>query len=85
MSNIIEVSALEQYKKDSIEYAIMVNRIRSIVDVRDGLKTIHRRILTGMYYDIPASRTRYVKSAEIVGAVMGNYHPKQPLGCVIVI
>jgi DNA gyrase subunit A len=76
MSEIIEVSALEQYKKDSIEYAIMVNRVRMIPDVRDGLKTIHRRIETAMYFDNPRTHTGHVKSAKIVGDVMGKYHPK---------
>lgn len=75
MSKIIDVSALEQYKKDSIEYAIMVNRVRAIADVRDGLKTIHRRIITAMYYDSPAAKTTHVKSSKIVGDTMGNYHP----------
>ena len=75
MGQIIEVNASDQYKKDSIEYAIAVNRVRAIADIRDGLKTIARRIITAMIYDDSASLTRFVKSATIVGSTMGKYHP----------
>ena len=72
---IVDVQIEKEVKKSFIEYAMSVIMSRAIPDVRDGLKPVHRRILHYMYeerltYDKP---TR--KSAFIVGAVLGRYHP----------
>lgn len=48
---------------------------RALPDARDGLKPVHRRILYAMQNDEAKSRTDFVKSARIVGAVIGRYHP----------
>jgi DNA gyrase subunit A len=48
---------------------------RALPDVRDGLKPVHRRILYAMYEAGLTPDKKYVKSARIVGEVMGKYHP----------
>jgi DNA gyrase subunit A len=48
---------------------------RALPDVRDGLKPVHRRILYSMNMNNNRSGSKYVKSALIVGDVMGKYHP----------
>ena len=48
---------------------------RALPDVRDGLKPVHRRILTAMN-DLNLTQGRpYRKSAKVTGDVNGNYHP----------
>src|SRR5690606_6934173 len=48
---------------------------RALPDVRDGLKPVHRRIIYAMHEEGRTSEKKYVKSANIVGDVMGRYHP----------
>src|SRR6218665_2503200 len=48
---------------------------RALPDVRDGLKPVHRRVLYGMYGLGVFSNRKYLKSARIVGDVLGKYHP----------
>ncbi len=48
---------------------------RALPDVRDGLKPVHRRVLFVMDKNNNAYNRPYKKSATIVGAVMGDYHP----------
>ena len=48
---------------------------RALPDVRDGLKPVHRRILYAMYEHGFTPEKKYVKSARVVGDVMGKYHP----------
>jgi len=48
---------------------------RALPDVRDGLKPVHRRILWAMDQRAWRSDRPYVKSAKIVGEVIGNFHP----------
>jgi DNA gyrase subunit A len=48
---------------------------RALPDVRDGLKPVHRRILYAMQVNGNTPDKPYKKSANIVGAVMGNFHP----------
>ena len=71
---IIDKNVAEQYKHDYIVYAKEVNRRRSMADARDGLKLVHRRILHAMNKDLPCG-SKAVKTAKVVGEVMGNYHP----------
>ncbi|MDB5651836.1 MAG: gyrase, subunit, partial [Hyphomicrobiales bacterium] len=56
-------------------YAMHVIVSRALPDVRDGLKPVHRRILYSMYENGHTPDKSYVKSARIVGDVMGKYHP----------
>jgi len=68
-------SSLEHEMRTSfLDYAMSVIVDRALPDVRDGCKPVHRRILYVMNDVAPATRAT-VKSARIVGDVMGKYHP----------
>ena len=56
-------------------YALSTITARSLPDLRDGLKPVHRRILWGMRLLKLDPATAYKKSARVVGDVMGKYHP----------
>jgi DNA gyrase subunit A len=58
-----------------LDYAMSVIVGRALPDVRDGLKPVHRRVLYGMHENGLQPNRPYKKSANVVGAVMGNYHP----------
>src|SRR3954470_18965080 len=65
----------EEMKISYLRYSMSVIVARALPDVRDGLKPVHRRILYGMENINLASDKPYKKSANIVGEVMGKYHP----------
>jgi DNA gyrase subunit A len=72
---VIPIDIEKEVKKSFLEYSMSVIVSRALPDVRDGLKPVHRRILyalheQGMTHDKP-----HKKSANIVGEVMGKYHP----------
>src|SRR5215470_5825156 len=72
----IEQRELEQEMRSSfLDYAMSVIVSRALPDVRDGLKPVHRRVLYSMWANGNRPGRPYVKSANIVGYVMGNYHP----------
>jgi DNA gyrase subunit A len=56
-------------------YGLSVVTDRALPDARDGLKPVHRRILAGMHNARYFSNRSTVKSAEVVGLILGNYHP----------
>src|SRR2546426_4332850 len=56
-------------------YGLSVVTDRALPDARDGLKPVHRRILSGMREARYLSSRPTVKSAEVVGLILGNYHP----------
>jgi DNA gyrase subunit A len=58
-----------------LEYAYSVIHSRALPDARDGLKPVHRRILWSMHEQGHRPDRPYVKSARVVGDVMGRYHP----------
>ena len=58
-----------------LSYAMSVIVSRALPDVRDGLKPVHRRILFSMNEQGHTPDRPYVKSARVVGDVMGKYHP----------
>ncbi|MGA1342785.1 MAG: DNA gyrase subunit A, partial [Hyphomonas sp.] len=62
-------------KSSYLDYAMSVIVSRALPDVRDGLKPVHRRILYAMNENGNTPDKPYKKSANIVGSVMGNYHP----------
>ncbi|MFC2248978.1 DNA gyrase subunit A [Labrys portucalensis] len=62
-------------RRSYLDYAMSVIVSRALPDVRDGLKPVHRRIVHSMYENNHTPDRKYVKSANIVGAVMGQYHP----------
>src|SRR5947209_4641209 len=72
----IESRELEQEMRSSfLDYAMSVIVSRALPDVRDGLKPVHRRVLYSMWTNGNRPGRPYVKSANIVGYVMGNHHP----------
>ena len=66
---------LNELSTNFIEYAVAVNTDRAIPDATSGLKPVHRRILWGAYEKGYTFSKPHVKSAKIVGDVMGTYHP----------
>ncbi|MGE0854578.1 MAG: DNA gyrase subunit A, partial [Hyphomicrobiaceae bacterium] len=74
-SDIRPVSITEEMKRSYLEYAMSVIVSRALPDVRDGMKPVHRRILYGMSQLGLEWNKKYVKSAKVVGEVMGNFHP----------
>jgi DNA gyrase subunit A len=58
-----------------LSYAMSVIIARALPDVRDGLKPVHRRILYVMNLKGLRHTSKYTKSAQVVGDVMGGYHP----------
>lgn len=74
MEKIREENALNQYKSDMQTYGIGVIYGRMCPDYKDGLKLVQRRILYGMYEYTDADK-RKIKSANVVGQVMGHLHP----------
>lgn len=72
----IEHQALEKVMEDSFfKYSMSVIIDRALPDVRDGLKPVHRRILYSMEANGWRSSGKFVKSARVVGDVIGKYHP----------
>ncbi len=75
-SRSVELRSVEDVMEDSyLRYSMSVIIDRALPDVRDGLKPVHRRILYSMNEDGLRSGARHRKSANVVGAVMGKYHP----------
>lgn len=72
---IIPVNLEDEMKQSYLAYSMSVIVGRALPDVRDGLKPVHRRVLYGMYEAGNDWNKPYVKSARIVGEVMGKYHP----------
>ena len=58
-----------------LNYALSVITSRALPDVRDGLKPVHRRIIYSMWLNGPRPDAKHRKCANVVGAVMGDYHP----------
>lgn len=72
----IEELTVENVMEDSfLRYSMSVIIDRALPDVRDGLKPVHRRILYAMHKNGWRAPHATVKSARIVGEVMGKYHP----------
>ena len=77
MAQPIETVSIAQEARDRfLRYAMSVVTGRALPDVRDGLKPVQRRILYTMYQDLNLTFDRKAaKCAQIVGKVMGDYHP----------
>ncbi|HEX6462330.1 MAG TPA: DNA gyrase subunit A [Candidatus Saccharimonadales bacterium] len=72
----LEHRTLENVMEDSFfRYSMSVIIDRALPDVRDGLKPVHRRILYTMNRDGLRAGAKHRKSATVVGAVMGDFHP----------
>jgi DNA gyrase subunit A len=75
-SRMVELRKVEDVMEDSyLRYSMSVIVARALPDVRDGLKPVHRRILYVMDKMGIRATGKTVKSAQIVGEVMGKYHP----------
>ena len=74
-TDIRPVSITEEMKRSYLDYAMSVIVARALPDARDGLKPVHRRILYSMHENGHTPDKKYVKSARVVGDVMGKYHP----------
>ena len=72
---IIEVDINKEMQKSFLDYSMSVIVSRALPDVRDGLKPVHRRILYTMYEKGLTPEKPYRKCADIVGNVLGSYHP----------
>ena len=75
MDDLREVSIEQEMSASFMDYAMSVIIARALPDVRDGLKPVHRRILTTLN-DLGLAHNRpFRKCAKIAGDVSGNYHP----------
>jgi len=72
---VAPISIEEELQRSYLSYAMSVIVARALPDARDGLKPVHRRILFSMNEQGHSSDRSYVKSARVVGDVMGKYHP----------
>lgn len=72
---MITRSVEEEMETSYLQYSMSVIVARALPDVRDGLKPVHRRILYVMDKTGLKSTGKHTKSAQIVGEVMGKYHP----------
>ena len=66
---------VEEMKESYLDYAMSVIVARALPDVRDGLKPVHRRVLFAMHEMGLSHQAKTKKSANVVGEVMGKYHP----------
>jgi DNA gyrase subunit A len=76
LPEVIQTVDIEkELRKSYLDYAMSVIVGRALPDVRDGLKPVHRRCLYAMRELGTLHNRPYVKSARIVGDVIGKYHP----------
>lgn len=68
-------SIVSEMESCYLDYAMSVIVMRALPDIRDGFKPVHRRILYAMYEEGVRATGKHRKSAQIVGAVLGRYHP----------
>ncbi len=73
--NIVETPLNEEMSKSCLEYAYSVIYARALPDARDGLKPVQRRIIYQMGQMSLNPDRPYMKSARVVGEVMGKLHP----------
>jgi DNA gyrase subunit A len=69
------VNIEDELRQSYLDYAMSVIVGRALPDVRDGLKPVHRRVLYAMSELNNTFNRPYVKSARVVGDVIGKYHP----------
>ena len=72
---IVSVSIEDELRQSFLDYAMSVIVMRALPDARDGLKPVHRRVLFAMSELNNTFNRAYVKSARVVGDVIGKYHP----------
>jgi topoisomerase-4 subunit A len=74
-SKIIDTKFTDALNERYLAYALSTIMSRSLPDVRDGLKPVHRRILFAMLQLKMDPKAAYKKCARVVGDVIGKYHP----------
>lgn len=72
---VLDRSVEFEMEDSYLKYSMSVIVARALPDVRDGLKPVHRRILYVMEKSNLGPQSKHTKSAQIVGEVMGKYHP----------
>ncbi len=70
-----DINIEDSMARDYIDYSMSVIVGRALPDVRDGLKPVHRRCLFAMHELHNEWNAKHVKSARVVGEVIGKYHP----------
>ncbi|MBN1172097.1 MAG: DNA topoisomerase IV, partial [Micromonosporaceae bacterium] len=74
-ARVFDNPLVSEVEDSYLEYAFSVIHARALPDARDGLKPVHRRILYSMHEQGYRPDRAHVKSARVVGDVMGKYHP----------
>ena len=72
---IKDVNISSEMRDNFLSYSMSVIIERALPDIRDGLKPVHRRVLWAMYTIGNTPDKPHIKSANIVGEVLGKYHP----------
>lgn len=75
IENSNQMAITDAMKRSYLNYAMSVIVARALPDIRDGLKPVHRRILYAAHKIGLSHRSKFSKSASIVGEVLGKYHP----------
>lgn len=78
---VMDVDINDKMEQSYLEYSMSVIISRALPDVRDGLKPVHRRVLTAMNDLNLQPGKPYRKSAKITGDTTGNYHPHGTAAC----
>ncbi len=73
--SVVKAEISQEMQTSYLDYAMSVIVSRALPDVRDGLKPVHRRILWAMWDTGLTHGSKYRKSANVVGEVLGRYHP----------
>jgi DNA gyrase subunit A len=74
-SNISIVHIEDEMRQSYMDYAMSVIVGRALPDIRDGLKPVQRRVLYAMYNAGLLSNKKHLKCANVVGKVLGEFHP----------
>ena len=74
-AHVEDIDFQSNYKSDFYDYGMSVIEDRAIPDIRDGLKPVHRAIMTEMLTSHITSKNKPTKVAKITGAVIGRWHP----------
>src|SRR6185312_5192130 len=75
VKNVVPIKIEEELRSSFLDYSMSVIVSRALPDARDGLKPVQRRILYAMYQLRNFHNRPYLKSARIVGDVLGRFHP----------
>jgi DNA gyrase subunit A len=74
-TNLIPINIEEEMRRSYLDYSMSVIIGRALPDARDGLKPVHRRIMTAMDREGMQHNKKYSKCAGVVGECLKKYHP----------